>query len=243
MAKKIPITISLIQPNLIWEDVNANLAHLDTLLGEIVDEVDLIILPEMFNTSFTMNTSLAEKMDGKTTLWLKRVAKNKGCAICGSLMISDNDSIYNRLIWVEKDGSLDFYNKKHLFPLAKEHLFFTPGKKKLIRNFFGWRICLLICYDLRFSEWCQSNNKYDCLVFVASWPTKRIKDWCHLLHLRAVQNTSYVIGVNRVGIDGDGVLFPGQSAIYHPSSRLIFKDTTEKELIKNITLAPFNFNQ
>lgn len=243
MTKKGPITITLIQPNLIWENVDKNLTHLDTLLAQIITKIDLIILPEMFNTSFTMNTSLSEKMNGETISWLKNIAKKKGCAICGSIMISENHSFYNRFVWIEENGVINFYNKKNLFPLAKEDKILSPGWEKKVVNFFGWNICLFICYDIRFAKWCSSKSQCDCMIFVASWPKKRINDWDDLLALRAIQNKCYVIGVNRVGKDGVGTIFPGRSAIYNPFGSLIFKDVTEKELIKNITLTPLNFNQ
>ncbi len=235
MQKIKDVNITIVQPNLMWENINGNLQHLEEIIDPI-NNTNLIVLPEMFNTSYTLNTALAEDMRGGTVDWMKKIAITKKIAVCGSLILKENDNYYNRLVWVAKNGEVFCYNKKHLFSLSKENRCFTPGKEKLIVELNGWKICPLICYDLRFPAWCRYNNDYDCLIFIASWPTKRIKAWQTLLKARAIENMSYVIGVNRVGVDGNNISFNGQSCLINPLGKKYF-EAKEKELIKTISLS------
>jgi len=229
------VNITIIQPNLAWESVNKNLKNLERIINS-VNETDLFVLPEMFNTSFSLNTSLAEEMDGHSVNWLKKIALKKKAAICGSLSIKDGIHYYNRLVWVSKNGELFYYNKKHLFSLSKENKYFSPGEKRLIIKLNGWRICPLICYDLRFPAWCRYKGDYDCLIFIASWPAKRINAWQSLIKARAIENMSYVIGVNRVGLDGNNVFFNGKSCLIDPLGKGYFIANGEA-LVKTISLS------
>jgi len=211
------LKLSLIQTNLHWEDKKANLQMLDHKLDQI-DESDIIILPEMFTTGFTNNTkSLSEKMEGETHLWMKRKAKEKSACLCGSFIVEEEDNFYNRFMWVEPDGKTLYYDKKHLFAMAGEDEFFTAGNKKQIINYKGWKINLQVCYDLRFPVWSRRTEEikdnYDLLIFVASWPKARVHAWSTLLKARAIENMSYCVGVNRVGVDGKGFEYTGASVV------------------------------
>lgn len=171
----------------------------------------------MFSTGFTMNTAVAESMNGKSLQWLKEKAKEKNCAITGSLMITENGKNYNRLIWMQPDGNFETYDKRHLFRMANEQNHFTAGDKKLITTLKGWKICPLICYDLRFPVWSRTKNlDYDVLIYVANWPARRSLAWSTLIPARAVENQSYCIAVNRIGADGYNVDYSGDSVAYNP---------------------------
>lgn len=180
----------------------------------IHEETDIIVLPEMFSTGFTMNTAAAETMNGETVEWLKLETKRKKCVITGSLLIGDGGKYFNRLFWVKPDGNFLTYDKRHLFRLSGEEKVFTAGSKKLIVELNGWKICPLVCYDLRFPVWSRRTTKddYDVLIYAANWPQKRIAAWNQLLPTRAIENQSYVIGVNRWGRDGNNAEHPGYSA-------------------------------
>jgi predicted amidohydrolase len=209
------LTISLIQGPLFWEDKTKNMEMFSEKISSIQDNSDLIILPEMFSTGFTMNAaSMAERMDGKTVEWMSKEAKNKNCIITGSIIIEENGSYFNRLIWMRPDG-YEFYNKRHLFSLAGENNSYTAGRKKFIVNLNGWRIQPLICYDLRFPIWSRRTKKhdYDLLIYTANWPERRIQAWSQLLIARAIENQCYVAGVNRTGTDGNNIPYTGQSAL------------------------------
>ncbi|WP_395055003.1 nitrilase family protein [Flavobacterium sp.] len=204
--------IALIQTNLIWENPNENKALLQEKINAISQYVDLIVLPEMFTSGFTMNAkNVAETMQGETVEWLKNLAKAKNCAITGSLVILENKIFYNRLVFVFPNGEIQTYDKKHLFTLAGEDRVYTSGKEKLIVEYKEFKICPLICYDLRFPVFSRNIEDYDVLLYVANWSKPRINAWDILLKARAVENMSYVIGVNRVGIDGNNHDYVGHS--------------------------------
>ncbi|MFK7808990.1 MAG: amidohydrolase [Saprospiraceae bacterium] len=208
------ITISTVQTNLIWENQKANLSHLDQLLSPLQNKTDLIVLPEMFTTGFTMSAAtVAEPMDGPAISWMRKKANELNSAITGSLIIEDQGKYYNRLIWMDPNGEFWQYDKKHLFTLAKEQETFTAGTEKLIVDFKGWKICPLICYDLRFPAWGRNQEGYDLLIYVANWPKPRAHHWKSLIIARAIENQSYVIGVNRVGKDGKGHLYSGDTSV------------------------------
>ncbi len=203
---------ALIQTELSWENPNENKALLQEKINAISQYVDLIILPEMFTSGFTMNPqNVAQTMHGEAVSWLKQTAKNKDCAITGSLVIEENGKYYNRLVFVFPSGEIQTYDKRHLFTLAGEDKVYTAGEDKLIVDYKGFKICPLICYDLRFPVFARNVEEYDVLIYVANWPKPRVNAWDILLKARAVENMSYVIGVNRVGIDANNHEYVGHS--------------------------------
>ena len=205
---------ALIQTSLIWENPTANRNHLSKKINEIVDKVDFIILPEMFSSGFTMNPkAVAETMNGETVAWLQHLAKAKNCAITGSLVIEEKGNYYNRLVFVHPNGDIQHYDKRHLFTLAGEDKVYTAGKGKLIVEYKGFRICPLICYDLRFPVFSRNVEDYDVLLYVANWPKIRTNAWDILLKARAVENMSYAIGVNRIGTDKNHHEYIGHSQV------------------------------
>lgn len=219
------LTITTIQSYLHWEDKEQNLKMFQKLIENISEETDLILLPEMFSTGFSMNTELlAEEMNGKTVLWMKEMSTVKNAAVAGSIIIKEDGKYFNRLIWVEANGNLKYYNKRHLFSLGDENKFYTAGEEKLIIDYKNWKLNLNICYDLRFPVWARNNkNKpFDVLVFLASWPEKRIEHWDTLLKARAIENQCYVIGVNRIGEDGNGFKYVGHTIVAHPFGNLLY---------------------
>ena len=205
-----------IQSSIVWEKPAANLEYFDEQISKLPSTVDLVILPEMFTTGFSMNPiSIAETMEGPSIKWMVTTAKTNRMALVGSVVIKENDQYFNRLFFVHPNGHIETYDKRHLFTLAKENDQYTSGNERLIVLYKGWRICPLICYDLRFPVWSRNTNEYDLLVFVANWPSIRIHAWDTLLKARAIENMSYCIGVNRVGKDENGYEYNGHTAIYN----------------------------
>ena len=195
------INVTLIQSDIIWEDKVSNLKNYQNKISQI-ESTDLIVLPEMFTTGFSMNPKdISETMSGETIQWMKSNASKMNSAICGSIIIEEDDKYFNRFIWVNPDGSICQYDKKHLFSFAGEDKNYTAGNEKIIIEYKGWKICPLVCYDLRFPVWSRNSEDYDLLIYVANWPTKRKLAWKSLLVARAIENQCYVIGVNRVGKD------------------------------------------
>jgi len=230
------IKISIVQTSLFWENIDDNLTMLSDMLSAIKIKTDLIVLPEMFTTGFTMNAkSCAESPEGKAVYFLKRWSQKKKSHICGSVVIKENNNYYNRLFVVSPDGIINHYDKRHLFRMAKEHHTYTPGRKKLILKIKGWRIAFFICYDLRFPVWCRNRNDYDAAVFVANWPERRSYHWKNLLLARAIENQSYVIGVNRVGLDGNKINYSGDSAVINPLGEYL-SDLKNKHGIFSVSL-------
>lgn len=206
------LNVSLIQTDLYWENTDANLSHFEEILEKIPGETDLVILPEMFNTGFSMDVS--EPMNFSTHKWMKNMASKHQSYILGSLAIKEGDAKYNRALLVNPDGKTYKYDKKHLFGYGKEIETFTAGNDNVTIYEKGWKIKPLICYDLRFPVWCRNTfPHYDVLVFVASWPKARINAWKQLLIARAIENQCFVIGVNRIGTDGNGLVYNGQSIV------------------------------
>jgi omega-amidase len=206
--------ISLIQTALVWEDAAANRAAFSEKINAINDPVDLIVLPEMFATGFTMNPSaVAETMDGESVQWMVQTAVIKGCAITGSLVIEEDGKYYNRLLFVLPDGEIKAYNKRHLFSFAGEDKHYTAGTDKLIVEYKDWKICPLVCYDLRFPVFSRNVEEYDLLLYVANWPQIRTFAWDALLKARAIENLAYTIGVNRVGQDANGHTYSGHTQV------------------------------
>ena len=234
------LKITIIQPNIHWEDIQKNLIMFAEKIKNIGEHTDLIVLPEMFSTGFTMNAeALAEDMNGSTMQWMKDIANKSNAAITGSVIIKENGKFYNRLLWVQPDGTYSFYDKKHLFSMGDEDDTFTKGTKKLIVEWKGWKICPLVCYDLRFPEWCRNNEGYDLLIISASWPDKRIMHWDILLKARAIENQAYVVGANRYGKDENNLVYTGNSAAISPYGDVLYFSSGE-ESVKTITLSMDN---
>jgi omega-amidase len=222
------LKITLIQSDLVWEDPARNLALFSKLIKS-AGETDVIVLPEMFSTGFSMNAeALAEVPDGPTMQWMHQMAEEKDCCIVGSLIILEGDHYYNRLIWMFADGHYEKYDKRHLFSLAGEEAIFTAGWERLLIEVKGWSICPLICYDLRFPVWSRFKNDYDVLIYVANWPEKRVYAWQQLLIARAIENQCYTIGVNRIGADGNTVYHSGNSAIIDPMGQRLWECEHER---------------
>lgn len=253
------LTISLIQSSLVWEDKKANLQHLEEKIMAL-GKTEVVILPEMFSTGFSMQPEkLAEEMEGETMEWMKRVSAQKRIILTGSVIIKEKGQYYNRLIWMLPNGEYGNYDKRHLFAFAEEDQHYTAGGKRLIASVKGWKVNLQICYDLRFPVWARQKNEpdvieddqdfggpsyqpseptapeYDVLIYVANWPERRAQAWKTLLQARAIENQSYVIGVNRVGEDGNGIYHSGDSMIVDPLGEVLFTKAHD-ECVHTITL-------
>ena len=223
------MNVALIQTDIVWENPSENRKVLEEKINALTESVDLIVLPEMFTTGFTMHPNfVAETMNGATILWLKEISKTKKCAITGSLVITENENFYNRMVFVFPNGEIQYYDKKHLFTLAGEDKVYTSGKEKVIINYNNWKICLQVCYDLRFPLFSRNTENYDLLIYVASWPKVRTNAWDILLKARAVENLSYAIGVNRIGTDNNDFEYIGHSQIIDELGNCII-EPTEKE--------------
>jgi omega-amidase len=226
------LKITLVQSDLHWEDIEANLAMFEEKIWQIGNTTDIIILPEMFTTGFSMAAQkLAEHMNMRTFKWMKQMADQTGALILGSYIVKVHDKYFNRLLWMEPGGHFKTYDKRHLFRLAGEQKTYSAGESLLIATWKGWRICPLICYDLRFPVWSrntwdhQANRPaYDLMVYVANWPMARIEAWNTLLKARAIENLAYVAGVNRIGSDGNGIEHNGYSAVISPKGESIFSN-------------------
>ena len=204
--------IALLQSSLIWENPKANRNHFEEKINALAEKVDLIVLPEMFSTGFTMNPeAVFETMEGETIQWMQSLTKAKNSAITGSLVIKENENFHNRLLFVFPSGEMQIYDKRHLFTLAGEDKVYTSGNQKLIVEYLGWKICPLICYDLRFPVFARNVENYDVLIYVANWPKSRIQAWDILLKARSVENLCYTVGVNRVGLDNNNLEYDGHS--------------------------------
>jgi len=227
------LKITIFQAYLFWENTDKNLQNLALRLSMgIKEKTDLIVLPEMFNTGFSMNAvSLSEEMGGKTMTWMQQIADKYECVVTGSLIIKENDNYYNRLIWMSPDGNYSHYDKRHLFGLGAEDKTYAPGQDKVIVELKGWKIRLAICYDLRFPVWLRNvNEEYDILLLIASWPDKRSSHWNALIPARAIENQSYVIGANRVGHDGNEIYHSGHSQCIDPQGKTIYYKPEDEDL-------------
>jgi len=233
-----PLEIALIQTSLHWESPEANRLKMEQHIGKIRGAPHLIILPEMFTTGFSMDApGLAEHMGHKTIDWMHTQAEKTGAVITGSCIVEEDGKYYNRLIWADPEGGFHTYNKKHLFRMAGEHNHYAAGEDRVVMEVKGWKVCPLICYDLRFPEWSRNHYTpeqgldYDLLVYVANWPAARSIAWDALLQARAVENLSYTAGVNRVGEDGKGIKYNGHSAVYGPmGDQLMYSEYAEGAL-------------
>jgi predicted amidohydrolase len=203
-----------IQTDLQWENPKQNCSFFEEKIKNIDSSIDIVVLPEMFASGFSMNAHKnSETLDGETISWMKSIAKKNNFAICGSLALKENKQFYNRFVFVHPSGKIDFYNKRHTFTLAGEDKIYTSGNKQKIILFRGWKIYPQICYDLRFPVWTRNTLNYDLLIYVANWPSKRNLAWKTLLKARAIENMTYTIGVNRIGTDGNNLTYTGDSMI------------------------------
>ncbi|PTX63970.1 putative amidohydrolase [Kordia periserrulae] len=231
------LKVALVQTNLVWEHPAENRQQLAKKIDAITETVDIIVLPEMFTSGFTMNPkAVAETMGGETIRWLKNTAKTKNVAITGSLVITENNNYYNRSVFVLPSGEVKTYDKKHTFTLAGEHKVYTAGTSKTIIDYKGWKICSLICYDLRFPVWARNVENYDVLLYVANWPKPRVNAWDALLKARAIENMSYCIGVNRVGLDANSNEYSGHSAAYDVLGEKLTNIPSNQEATEIVTL-------
>lgn len=229
--------ITLIQPDIVWEDKAANLGHYETMLAAISGPRHVVVLPEMFSTGFSMAPErLAEPMSGSSVLWMKAMAKQHRCILTGSLIIEEEGNYYNRMLWVQPDGHIIHYDKRHLFGYANEDQHYTGGETRVIAQVNGWRINLMVCYDLRFPVWARNRDaEYDVLLYVANWPEARSLAWRTLLQARAIENQSFTVGVNRVGADAKGNNYSGDSSVFGPLGETIWQHS-HTEAIHTITL-------
>ncbi|MBP8759202.1 MAG: amidohydrolase [Parabacteroides sp.] len=233
------LRVSMVQSHIIWEDRNENLGYYGELLRRISGKTDLAVLPETFSTGFTMNVEpLADEADGITVNTIKKWAADYKMAVAGSFIAKDNGKYYNRAFFITPEGDSLFYDKRHLFQMGHEDQYFTAGDKRLVVSYRGWNICLLVCYDLRFPVWSRNvNNEYDLLIYCANWPEARKKVWKILLQARAIENMSYVCGVNRVGIDGKGFTYRGDSLIISPKGKKLADAGKREEVTRTVSLS------
>lgn len=245
------LMVTTVQTELHWEDKHANLAMFEAKIKSIAEKTHLIVLPEMFTTGFSMQPErFAETMDGDSVNWMRRMAKTKGAILTGSLIIEEDGSYFNRLIWMLPNGQAGHYDKRHCFTLAGEDKHYKPGSKRLITSVGGWRINVQICYDLRFPVWARQQvhgegafpeTEYDILLNVANWPEKRNQAWKSLLQARAIENQCYVIGVNRVGTDGFGLEYSGDTTVADPLGELLYRQSGINE-VHTVTLEKDKLN-
>jgi predicted amidohydrolase len=242
------LTITTIQTILHWEDKAANLHMLEEKINSIKERTEIVVLPEMFSTGFSMQLQkLAETMEGETVQWMKRIAAEKKIILTGSIIVEEKDHYYNRLIWMLPNGQYGIYDKRHRFAYAGEDEHFAAGTKRLIASVKGWKINLLVCYDLRFPVWARQQTplsdrrgvggevEYDVLIYVANWPEKRVHAWKTLLQARAIENQCYVVGVNRTGDDGNNIHYNGESMIVDPLGEVLYAKKNEEDIF-TITL-------
>jgi len=241
------LKITVIQADLHWENVTENLTSFLKKIKAVAEQTDIVVLPEMFNTGFSMDSEkLAETMSGVTVTWMKEHSEKENVVIVGSLIVKvcslsgaeEKINYYNRLIWVQPDGKIFTYDKRHLFRMANEHEHFTAGTERLIVEYKGWKICPLVCYDLRFPVWSRNTPPvYDVLIYIANWPEVRKQPWSKLLEARAIENQCYVVGVNRVGTDGTGKTYSGNSVVINSKGEAITTIPESENHIVTVSLS------
>jgi predicted amidohydrolase len=235
------LNIAVFQYDLAWENPAANRAKIDEWIDQVKRKTDIVFLPEMFTTGFSMKVEeLAETMEGETVEWMKKCSDDHQLALCGSLIIAENNCFYNRLLFVHPSGEINFYDKRHLFTMGNEEKHFSKGNARLIVEYKGWRICPQICYDLRFPVWARNLNEYDILAYSANWPQARTEVWNTLLKARAIENQAYVVGANRVGVDGNTISYSGNSQLIDPKGNLL---ASVGDHHKGIVLASFSYSE
>ncbi|MEM6377792.1 MAG: amidohydrolase [Bacteroidota bacterium] len=226
------LRVTIVQAHLIWEKIQQNLDHFTKLLATIKESTDLVLLPEMFTTGFSMEAKkLAETIPGPTFSWMKAQAQSLDAAVAGSFIVKEENQYYNRLLFVRPDGTTDQYNKRHLFTLAGEHKAYIPGQKNITIEWKGWKLRPQICYDLRFPVWSRNTDDYDLIFYLANWPNPRRNHWMSLLAARAIENQAYCIGVNRVGVDEKGHQYTGDSSVYDYSGLLLTQLTNQEACV------------
>jgi len=236
--KSTDLAVHIIQPDIQWEQAAKNLEHIEQLIKSI-DHSDLIVLPEMFNTGFSMNVEeMAEDWNGNTYKWMLQMAEKTSSVIMGSLIFKEKHNYFNRLIAVYPDKSKKYYNKRHLFRLGDEHNYYKQGNSNTLIQIRDWKIRMLICYDLRFPVWSRNTDAYDLLVYVANWPLSRIIAWKTLLRARAIENQSFVMGANRVGSDVNSIRYGGESLVIDPLGKFLNKPVKNRESVisSNLTI-------
>ena len=232
------LTVTIVQPDIIWKSIRENLDRYSVMLSGHTAKTDLILFPEMFPTGFsTEPEGIDETMDGYAVRWMKRTAESLKCSVAGSLVIRENRRFFNRLIFIDPYENMTWYDKRHLFRMDGEELKFTAGMERAIVPLKGWNICFQICYDLRFPVWSRNRDDYDVLVYLANWPAARSDVWNILLKARAIENQSYVIGVNRVGTDGNSISYIGESMVINPKGIIAGDFPASKEAVKTFTLS------
>ena len=231
------LKVTLIQSGLHWEDKAANLSMLEEKISGVKEPTHVVILPEMFSTGFSMNPGqLAENMEGNTIAWMKEISRKNKIILTGSMIAEQDGNYYNRMVWMLPNGQYGTYDKRHLFAFAGEDNHYTSGSKRLIASVNGWKVHLLVCYDLRFPVWARQqfdesgNFEYDVLVYVANWPERRNTAWKSLLQARAIENQCYVIGVNRVGKDGNDIYYSGDSMVIDPLGEIIYQKAHDEDV-------------
>lgn len=235
------LTITTIQSDLVWEEKSANLRILEQKIAGIEEKTEVVVLPEMFSTGFSMNPGLlAETMDGETIQWMQRISNQNNIIVTGSIIIKENENYYNRLVWMLPNGQHGHYDKRHLFAFGEEDKHYSPGNKRLIASVKGWKINLQVCYDLRFPVWARqqpsdTGPEYDVLIYVANWPERRSHAWKTLLCARAIENQCYVIGVNRVGSDANNIYYSGNTLVIDPLGQVLYHMADEEDIF-TITL-------
>ncbi len=238
------LSITFLQLDLSWESPLDNRLKIDSLLDAYKPDTELIVLPEMFSTGFTMNSArLAETTNGETINWLRNNARKWNTAFTGSIIVKENAGFFNRLIWMTPDGKFQFYDKKHLFRMGEEHQAFAAGSEKLIVNYKGWRFRPLICYDLRFPVWSRNRNDYDVLIYVANWPESRREVWKALLIARALENQCYVLGVNRIGVDANAISYSGDSMLIDSRGKIISATKPYEESLETVKISLNELNE
>lgn len=242
------LTITLIQTQLFWEDKAANLAMLEQKINAIDRPTELVVLPEMFSTGFSMRPrQLAETMEGETVSWMKRMAAARKIILTGSVIIEQEGKYYNRLIWMLPNGQYGYYDKRHRFAFAGEDAHYTAGNRRVMAQVNGWRVNLLVCYDLRFPVWArqqlqEGQPEYDLLLYVANWPQRRSHAWQTLLQARAIENQCYVVGLNRVGNDGNDIYHSGDSMVVDPLGQTLYHKADVEDVF-TITLQKENLDE
>jgi predicted amidohydrolase len=235
------LTLTIIQTDLVFENKAANLERLKTKIENIEQRTEIVVLPEMFSTGFSMQPELfAETMEGETVQWMKDIAETNKIIVTGSIIIEEDGQYFNRLVWMLPNGQLGYYDKRHLFAYGEEDKHYTGGNKRLIASVKGWKINLLICYDLRFPVWSrqqsgENETEYDLLIYVANWPERRSHAWKTLLCARAIENQCYVAGVNRVGKDNKNIYHSGNSLVIDPLGQVLYHMADEEDVF-TITL-------
>lgn len=232
------LRITIVQSDLVWENISQNLQNHYNLIKDLKHKTDLIVLPEMFTTGFSLNVEqFAQNMQSETVKWMKNTAKELSVALTGSFMCEENNRYFNRQLFVYPDGKFDFYDKRHLFRMGDEQKIFTRGEKQVIVKYKDWRINLLTCYDLRFPVWSRNKNNYDLAIYVANWPDSRKNVWKTLLSARAIENQIYVVGVNRVGVDGMNLNYSGNSTVIDAKGNSIIETEEYKSEIKTVEIS------